>query len=434
MTERKDIDQMPERNSRTFSWIVSIGIGAATLLAGYFYWLYRENLKTKPIHLNEKYLTDAFIEAGQKIQERYVQGDKEGLLTSDPLACAQFVGPMQSTSSSYTRCNPDFLDCFYRHLQKNADLQTIVNNKKYNFNLSVLKNQKIYQTISRNSSPGSFLPSYGIEIELKSKEHSNYSMRFIFEDSCHDIFLPRRKFAYGEEGKKELLEWDNLDSNLFVDRFLVSNRDIREWSFFTGKEVLFDKDKLSSPATSLTYKQMKEFCAYKGKSILKAHVLDAASFLPSDRLEPEPLKVKRGPYYWTKDSKQTFLAQKNKKLINKENCAYAYVKDCLGLADFDSYYLNPSWMGLNIVLGGPLEVVENNLEPLKNLKASSYYFDISSAWHVLGKRAFWNGEGHELKDFDFGKETPDMIDGKLGVAFRCMKTSPFILKESDEEI
>jgi len=434
MTERKDIQQMPEKNSRALSMILFVVIGAVVICAGYIYWLYLENQKALPVHFNEKYVSDAFIEAGQKIHQRYVDGDKEGFLAKDPKACQELLGDMQSTSSSYTRCNPDFLDCYYRQLKNVNDLDVEVNNKKYGFKLSIFKNQKIYQTISRNFSAGSFLPSYGIEVELQSIEHNQFSMRFVFEDACHDIFLPRRKFAYAEEGKQEILEWDNLDSNLFVDRFVVSNRDIREWSLATGKEVSFDKEKLSAPSTNLTFKEMKEFCAYKGKSILKAHVLDAASFLPSDRSEPEPLKVKRGPYYWTKDSKQTFLAKKDKKLVNKENCLYAFVKDCLAISSYDAFYLNPSWMGFNGALGGPFEAVENDVEPLKNLKASSYYFDVSSSWHVIGKRASWNGEGHDLKDFDFGKESPALIEGVLGVAFRCMKTSPFILKESDEEL
>ena len=88
------------------------------------------------------------------------------------------------------------------------------------------------------------------------------------------------------------------------------------------------------------------------------------------------------------------------------------------------YQLNstgPSWAGIHDSMGGVFEVFRNPIDPESNLKASSFYFDSKSSWHKLGFRAGWNGDGFDLRDFDFRGLNPFVAIDRFQVGFRCMR-------------
>lgn len=384
---------------------------------GYFYYHAQnkgEKRVPKVVTLGPKALTDGLISVAVEVQKRFESGDTAGELLLNSTACVEELGNVKGIDALYSRCNPDFLQCIYSGKIGDAkkDLSFKYEGKVFLAEFVPYIDKKIYQVLSRTNSSGTFLPAFAYEFRLRFKEYPHSVMTFSLENSCSDVFLPRRKYAYGEEVKTEILEWDNFDANIFVDKFLVSNRDIREWNEATQGKITFDEKQLAMPATALRREEKQQFCSFHGKRLMEAHVFDAARFLPTDMSDSEPVKVKRGPYYWTKDSKQTFLFKKDKKLVNFENCHYAYVAECEKLVTFDPYYPSPTWMGINQALGGVVEFYRNSLFPGKSIKLSSSKFSVSDKVHVIGKHDFEN----------------NMQSG-----FRCMTVSPFIVRENDND-
>ena len=155
---------------------------------------------------------------------------------------------------------------------------------------------------------------------------------------------------------------------------------------------------------------MENFCSFKGKQVMLAHFFDAATFLPMDLNEKIPMKALRSPYYWTKKSSDY-----------KSDCKLIYSKDCLAKAPYQLNSIGPTWAGIQDSMGGVFEVFRNPIDPESNLRASSFYFDSKSSWHKLGFRAGWNGEGFDLRDFDFRGLNPFVAIDKFQVGFRCMR-------------
>lgn len=413
--------------------IKKVGITILSLLLVLFVFIKIKMANQPATKIPLQSLSLGFVEISKQIHEVFTQGDQDDLLIKNPKLCESEIGDVAGVGKFYTRCNPGFLQCLY--LQKSSPLHNLKferENSKLKFELVPYENNKIYKVISRQISSGSFLPTYGIELKLKATNYPKFSMKFILEDSCHNTFLPQRKYAYGKENKKEILEWDNFDQNIFVDKFLVSNREIKEFNETLSRDFIFDPKNLSYPATKLSFKQMKEYCAFRSKELLMAHIYDAASFLPTDLEDVEPIKVKRGPLYWTKDIKTSFLKDRNKVQVNQDICNLIYSKDCLKNYNYDPYFTNSSWMGINNSLGGPLEAFYNPIEPDKNLKLSSIYFSFKSNRHAIAERGFWDGENHSpdsirKEEFEDLKEIQE-----LKIGFRCMEKTPFIVKQDEE--
>ena len=278
--------------------------------------------------------------------------------------------------------------------------------------------------ISRLKGQNPHGPQLGYQIQLTYREES---LQIILSQECAETFLPERRYAYGEYSKnrRDNFRWDNFGQKIFIDRYLVSNRDLKVWSDLglAPKAIQFDAGLPDNPALKLTKSQMLSYCAFRGKQLMQAHILDAASFHPMDIQNVRPKSSLRNPYPWTR-KKGTFLNKAlNDKgsLFKKEYCKKIFTSECGETALLGaSVARSRSWMGMYQVLGGQLEAVRNAVQPKYNLKASSQHFDIHSAWHKIGKRAYWDGVGHTERNFGWKRgEVPSKYP--LGVGFRCFR-------------
>lgn len=141
-----------------------------------------------------------------------------------------------------------------------------------------------------------------------------------------------------------------------------------------------------------------------------AHIFDAATFLPMDLNEKIPKRNQRSPYYWTKKASEY-----------KADCNLIYSKDCLAKKPYQLNSTEPTWSGLHDAMGGVFEAFRNPIDPESNLKASSFYFDSKSSWHKLGFRAGWDGDGFDVRNFEFRGLNPFVAVDKFQVGFRCMR-------------
>ncbi len=252
--------------------------------------------------------------------------------------------------------------------------------------------------------------------------------------NCQESFLDERFYAVGSEPTDKNLEikFDTISKKIMLDKFQVRYGEIYDWALKTKKiqidNNLFLEKKAFVTYTQLPQKLMHEYCQDNGKQIMLSHFYDAATFIPFDIKNKEPLQFPRGSYYWVKKNSEawTYIYKKNNsdELITEKNCSLVYSKECFAKFLFHEEDLTPTWSGIYQVMGGPFEYLRNVLVPEENLRTSSKYFSIKSNYQQLGKRAFWDGRDFLNKNFIFEdiEKLPELEKGNnFEVAFRCFR-------------
>jgi len=346
------------------------------------------------------------VASASDIQRLWKEGEESREWLNLKQQCLKEWEVKASFDESLLRCSPLLLECHARNLKDSTF--------KY---VKVWQDKKWYRYLTKSNISYGGLSTSGVTVTLQDNE-SKETLDIFLEDRCHEVYLEQRIYAYGEqpEEKEEVdFRFDNYDQHIYLDSHLVTNAEINDWIEYGNPDftkTLNPKfsDELFTPATHLTLAQMENYCSFKGKQLMLAHLFDAATFLPMDLNEKNPTRNQRSPYYWTK-KKSEFQA----------NCKKFYASECLQEAPFKMNQTEPSWAGLFDAMGGVFEAFRNPIDPESNLKASSIYFPFMSPWHKLGFRAQWDGEGHELRNFDFRGLNPEVKMDKFRVGFRCMK-------------
>lgn len=341
-----------------------------------------------------------------EIQRLWKEGEESREWLNLKQQCLKDWGVKDSFDESLLRCSPLLLECHARNL-KNSNFSYV----------KVWQDKKWYRYLTKSNNSHGGLSTSGVTVTLEDNE-SKETLDLFLADRCHEIYLEQRAYAYGEQpSKKDEVDYrfDNFDQQIYLDSHLVTNAEINDWIEFGNPDftkTLKPKlgNELFTPATHLTMSQMENYCSFKGKQLMLAHLFDAATFLPMDLSEKVPAKNLRSPYYWTK-----------KKSEFEASCKKIYASECLQDASFKMNQTEPTWAGLFDSMGGVFEAFRNPIDPESNLKASSFYFPFNSPWHKLGFRAEWDGEGHELRNFDFRDINPETKVEKFKVGFRCMR-------------
>lgn len=375
----------------------------------------------------------AVEEVLKDLNRRWLLGDDNELWQKGNESCKEVLGQNTFVNFSYLACNPGLIECLGRN---NFSFKVAVDKKNYQVAFSkAFKTQqgadRHYQIVTRSNGSSLHRPEYAVEVELVSGQFPGLSSRLLLGDICGMTYLPHGKYAYGpmpgklNRNHKEW-NWDNHGRFLYLDKFMVTNRDIIDWvEFGNGNPDLLAGTAgkvLAAPATHLLPEQMEKFCAFRGKQLMQAHVYDAATFVPFKN-ELKEKTIHRGAYPWSfKDSVgHLYQAQRDGSFTpTQETCQIVYSSECIGEFPLEHRgKLSNAWTGLYQVLGGYPEYMKNQIEPDKNVKMSSFYFPAVSGWHKLAMRSFWDGQGHELQNF--APETFPEVNGEIEVGFRCMK-------------
>jgi hypothetical protein len=391
---------------------------------GFFLW---KNLKTTTSKKELKGSNEVLWRGAKKLRELWLTGVEEKISLKD---CPESF-PLDLDKedikgkypSSFLQCNPQFLRCVYKEGIVNLNIKGKKESLQVHFSPKGV--DLPYKMFSRAYENKSSLPPYSLYIHLT---HQSKSFTFLLEENCHEVALPQRVYAVGAQRKSNEFYWDNFSRHIYIDRYLVTNRDIFEWFQQTGqKDKLkkIDKANLSSASSSLTIEERKEFCAYKGKRVLTSNILDAASFFPSSLEEQTYRRIFRGPLLWRYGFKGSFIEKYREEKIGveKKNCRFIFSQECEELDKTVSQFRGSasSWMGAYQLLGGPLEYVHNHLYPRRNIMPSSSYYSWKAKGHEIGKRSFWDGEGLLIRNFNWGLESPPLNYSEFKVGFRCMK-------------
>lgn len=394
--------------------LLTLSICAVLLLGGWALVLKKQNSTGKTDQfIQDREAISRLLQNSSEIHRIWNEGEDSREWNQVKQECLKHFKITSSFDESLLRCNPILLQCNYLF------------NPKLNYHLvkpEMGDNQKLYRYLTKSNTAHVGLQQSGYLFTIEDKM-SHKRLDLFLADQCQEVFLQNRVYAYGEEmtGKPsedvEDYRFDNFNQNIYIDRHLVMNSEVNDWidfgnpNFTKGLKKI-EADELFLPATELNYSQMENFCSFKGKQIMQAHYFDAATFLPMDLGEVIPKKNNRSPYYWTK-----------KKSEFKEDCSLLYAEECVRKKAFQINSTSPSWAGIMDSMGGVFEVFRNPIDPESNLKASSFYFNFKSSWHKLGFRAGWDGEGFELRHFDFKGINPELTVDKFQVGFRCMRES-----------
>ena len=389
-------------------FFVSLFICAVFFSVGFgVYEIYFKNRKIPDQFIQDKAAIIRLIESSSEIHRVWIEGEDSKEWNLMRAQCLKEYSLSQQFDESLLRCHPILLECFEKfYMKKNFNLQPFSEFNELHYR---------YMTKSNNSYRN--LREVGALVTIQDNE-SKKTMNVFLEDTCHETYLEQRAFAYGEQVEiKDGIDYrfDNFDRHFYLDTHLVTNSDINTWIKFGNSDFtkgLKEKsgDDLFLPATDLLFNQMENYCSFKGKQVLQAHLFDAATFLPMDLEEKIPKKNNRSPYYWTKKASEY-----------KSDCKLIYSKECLNKYGYRLNSIEPTWSGLNDSMGGVLEAFRNPIDPDSNLKASSFYFDSKSSWHKLGFRAGWDGDGFHLRNFDFRGLNPYVTLETFQVGFRCMR-------------
>ncbi len=388
--------------------ILSLSICAVLIVALWFFYQNspKNNSKAEQF-VQEKAALERLIQNSSEIHRLWTEGEDSREWNSWKNECLKSKKIDTAFDESLLRCNPMLIECLAA-FNKKADYQFVKQN-----------GDKLYRYVTKSNISHTHLSGTGYLFTIEDNQ-SKKRLNLLLADNCQEVFLQNRAYAYGEEVQGKDVEdyrFDNFNQNVYIDRHLVTNAEVNDWIEFGNDDFTKGLQKKSGddlflPATDLKEEQMMNYCSFRGKQLLLAHYFDAATFLPMDLNEVLPVKNSRSPYYWTK-----------KKSDFKPDCDLIYAQECPAKKPFRLNATSPTWAGLTDAMGGVMEVFRNPIDPESNLKASSFYFNFKSQWHRLGFRAGWDGDGFELRHFDFKGFNPEITIDKFQVGFRCMRES-----------
>ena len=389
-------------------FIVPVAVCAVVIGAiGYYFYKNQKNLSNPDRFIQEKAAYLRLIQNSSEIHKLWEAGEESREWTLIKSDCLKKLGISQKFDESLLRCHPLLLQC-HAEFSKNLTYK-IINVEEYE--------NSAYRLMTKSNSSYQGLRETGVALTIEDLQ-SKKRMDLFLTDQCHEVYLEQRAYAYGEpvDAKDgDDYRFDNFNRHIYLDNHLVTNSEVNDWIKFGNPDFtrgLKSKsgDDLFLPAVDLNYSQIENYCSFKGKQVMLAHFFDAATFLPMDLGEKVPKKNLRSPYYWTKKASEY-----------KADCNLIYSKDCVNKKGYQLNSTGPSWAGIHDSMGGVFEVFRNPIDPESNLKASSFYFDSKSSWHKLGFRAGWNGDGFDLRDFDFRGLNPFVAIDRFQVGFRCMR-------------
>lgn len=360
----------------------------------------------------EVQVIDQVINSSRKISQKWIEGASNNEWKEIEKFCPE-LNLKDKVDISYSQCNSTFLNCYLK------------NNKSIKF--EEYAPGIFYTPVTRQKSLEKGISIFSIRVGIKSMGET-YNIDL--EDTCRDTYLPQKSYGYKTENspiRKFSWTWDNFNKHIFVDKFLITNREVNEW-IDTLDLKIEKRFPLERPSSLLSLEEMKSFCAFRGKRLASAQVVEAASFYPSGSSEKAGRTLIRYDYPWTRRKSESFLykVKKDPELsLTKFDCEKTYVQNCFEVTPFVTHMTkSSSWSGIFQVMGGPFEAYENNLESRRNLRASSFYFPVESDVHKLGEKLYWDGLAHLDKNIDWKKEKPMGVDGRsLEIGFRCMRNS-----------
>ena len=426
------------------SWAIFIIIGPVFVIVFLCLKIFQEHWYDKTREKQSREVLDQerhfhiLLQAAEKLKLRYEKGDQEKLIERNILKC-QDLPQNPLINGEYLKCNPHYLNCFFQASIANLQNKFSIRweEKDYRVKANPLwKNdkgqQRYYRIISKTRFPGKKIPHYAVQLNLSIVGEQHQSLNILLEDTCRDVYLPQRIYVYREHGRakgKELI-WNNFNQDIYIDKRLVTFRDLVDWLEAGAAEKISipqNQSQWALPASHLTIRQMEKYCHFLGKQVANTLVYDAASFFPIHIKQPTYIDRYFPPFPWSKSKSGGKLFAVQKASFDQMTCSDILTLECVertGLRQ-NSIDQRTSWTGLKGLLGGHPEYLRNPINPQYNLRVSSFYLNSADPWHKLGKRGFWSGQSFAPEEFTYQEKKIFPDRGELiKVGFRCMLEAP----------
>lgn len=352
-------------------------------------------------------------------QSLWMYGPSDELL--EKLDCEQFHVRVKNLSTPMKQCQPDLFRCALEYMsQKSLGHQAKYHQEIKHVIPIPIKQNEWAITKLKSQIDHLRLSERGIQFRLALRDDKNFFVDLFLEDSCRSTLLPQRKYKQGSKLlTTEGYYWDNLHREIYVDKKLVTYRDLYNWSKLDLKQTEVE-DNLDLAAAYLNLDQMKMYCAQNGKQLLQSHIYDAATNLPINTQTQYPQYIINSPTPWTHREKMTFYHSK------KIDCKKAFVDDCQDSEDESMIDArSATWIEMYQSKGLPFEYTSETQDN-ENINLSSYYIDSHSSLHQNGLRAWWNGLTEQKDSFKFGIFSDRIKDRPYyKVVFRCMEDKSY---------
>lgn len=358
------------------------------VLAGLLFWYINRDQFEQGVEEEEnqeEFLSEVILSIIPELKSRWIRGDKENSYQNSKWTCDKLIPNKLNVDTAYFECNPDYLSCVFSGSIPDVapHFETQVANKNYQVIAEVLG------LISKSELNHPVAPAFGIKLRLSLKNAPHLGHEVILEDTCRMTYLPERLYRYkypsGVDPKKSIL-WDNFHRSIYIDRFMASNRDVKDWVLETKQtNIKFEKNPNYWPAPSVTLNlgQRKKFCSWRGAKLLEAPIYQAATFLPQDLTHPMGVGSTLSETSWAREKNKTLFA-KNANELTIADCEQAYVKECEG-KPFKYFSTNSSsWSGIFQIMGGISEQMRNPIHSNYQFKTSTKDEEVYSSNHLLG--------------------------------------------------
>lgn len=340
-----------------------------------------------------------FIESVKKyhleLKRRWELGDFDNSIARID-SCRNLHVDTNQIGEKYLVCNEDYIDCLLEG-DKNKSFEIV---KQKNF----LGRERNFSIISQANTGIAGITRFGLGITYKNK---NDEIQILLDKKCDEIKLEQRIYISPEN-----FQWDNFGKNIFIDRFLVTNRQVNIWienDANSPASLYVDDPKLwHKPVMRLSLKEKKMFCAFHGKRLMERHYFDAAVNIPSVMENPKNRFLKMYKFYWTKNHKNVFpyLAKNTQdidSLVTLKNCKKIFSKECLEKYNYKYFDTDSvTWSGIYQVMGGYPELIINRRSAQMDYRNSSFYLNLDSDEHQVGKASY---KADDIQEY----------------AFRCMR-------------
>jgi hypothetical protein len=392
-----------------------------SLVGGFF--LYLNYFVEKPVV--EKFPDSVWELAFDRINDSWTRGvdiADENFLKNCPQFSSNKVIPRELRS-----CSASLFSCYYYKRQEKLSFKKNWFELVLEFNGTDKRRLKLFSPDEKASHHSKNL-SLEVSVKLNNGNRSE-SKTIYLKDVCRQAVLPQGFYRYGTKSSKKL--WHPSDIEYSIDRYLVRNIDIQEWSdqlnVLTKKEVIqLKKEDPYSAATSLTRQQMRQYCTFRGSEVLSSRVLDSITYHHGrahlNEITQRPPGPNTSPYPFgarLMDSPHYYAIKKGAS-ASDETCKKIFSEECTRLVKGNGLW-GLGWSGVFEILGGPFEYLENIEMPRRNLKVSSIYFPLDSKVHQAGVRGFWNGQDYlKPNSFNFFRYSPKKSLDQYQVGFRCM--------------
>jgi hypothetical protein len=203
-------------------FIVPVFVVAVIFLAiSAIFWKFRRT-PTNPEHfIQEKAGLQRLIQNSSEIHRLWNEGEESREWSLMKTECLKYLGTSQKFDESLLRCNPILLQCH----------ALFTKNLNYKFIRYEEFDDAPYRYMTKSNSSYGGIRESGVAITIEDNQTKKHLDIFL-ADSCQEVYLEQRVYAYGEppEGLDgEDYRFDNFNRNIYLDTHLVTNGEVNDW-------------------------------------------------------------------------------------------------------------------------------------------------------------------------------------------------------------